>query len=134
MRHSLLARTCFTFFCFGANGVCQVVSELMRIDRLNVETLVYRGEIIAKKSYEFCKMTSLGGDLSEGIKIGNLLADRAISAELEACCMSSCANNIFLAGHTKTLRPDSFWCLMDRLVELMLVKALMREVLRKILK
>ncbi|WMW80489.1 hypothetical protein RF679_17895 [Undibacterium cyanobacteriorum] len=52
-------------------------------------------------------ITSLGGDLSEGVKIGNLLADRAMGVEVAGYCMSSCANNIFLAGRTKTLRPDS---------------------------
>lgn len=52
-------------------------------------------------------ITSPGGDLSEGVKIGNLLVDRAISVEVAGYCMSSCANNIFLAGHTKSLRLGS---------------------------
>lgn len=112
----LLAGLCLV--CLTTVDSCDAASSSFKVRRLNTTTIVYQGGIVAHRSLEAIKnaagkatttliITSQGGDILEGVKIGNFLADRQIDVEVKDYCLSSCANNVFLAGHRKTLHQGA---------------------------
>ncbi len=52
-------------------------------------------------------ITSTGGDVNYGIKLGNDVFDRKLNVVVRDYCMSSCANYIFLAGNKKSIEKNS---------------------------
>ncbi|MCH1929932.1 hypothetical protein L9G16_07045 [Shewanella sp. A25] len=52
-------------------------------------------------------ITSSGGDIEEGIKIGEWIYNNKMDVEVLKGCMSSCANYIFPAGKAKLIHKDS---------------------------
>lgn len=50
---------------------------------------------------------SSGGDLHAGMMLGKFINKRQMSVEVVDFCISSCANYVFLAGHTKILNPNA---------------------------
>lgn len=52
-------------------------------------------------------ITSKGGDVMEGIRLGNWVFDNQFDVIVDKGCASSCANYVFPAGKTKYLYKDS---------------------------
>jgi ATP-dependent protease ClpP protease subunit len=52
-------------------------------------------------------ITSTGGDVNYGIKLGNDVFDRKLNVVVRDYCISSCANYIFLAGNKKSIENNS---------------------------
>lgn len=88
------------------------------IKRVDSTTIFYTGKIVSGQSFLALKdaltdstttliVRSQGGSLLEGVRIGSLIVDRKLSVEVDGYCLSSCANNLFLAGHTKRLRAGA---------------------------
>lgn len=88
------------------------------IKRVDSTTIFYSGKIVAGQSFLALRdaltdstttliVRSQGGSLLEGVRIGSLIVDRKLNVEVDAYCLSSCANNVFLAGHTKRLRSGA---------------------------
>jgi ATP-dependent protease ClpP protease subunit len=53
-------------------------------------------------------VSSGGGDTDYGIKIGEIVFSNKLTVEVDTICFSSCANYIFPAGTTRTIRKDAF--------------------------
>ncbi len=51
---------------------------------------------------------SPGGDVEQGIRLGDWILDHAMDVEVRAMCGSSCANYVFIAGRHKTIAPGGF--------------------------
>jgi hypothetical protein len=51
---------------------------------------------------------SPGGDVSSAVDIANLIHRRKLNIVVDGRCFSACANYLFPAGHSKSLRPQSF--------------------------
>ncbi len=88
------------------------------IKRVDASTISYTGGIVSGKSFVALEdaltdatttliVRSHGGDLHEGLRMGALIAARKLNVEVDAYCLSSCANNIFLAGYSKRLRAGA---------------------------
>lgn len=52
-------------------------------------------------------ISSGGGEINEGMKMGEWVFDNHVDVVVESMCMSSCANYVFTAGHQKTILPNS---------------------------
>lgn len=55
-------------------------------------------------------LTSLGGDMEEGIRIGEMFSRSHLQVIVEHYCMSSCANYLFTAGRERTVSHGSVVC------------------------
>ncbi len=53
-------------------------------------------------------INSLGGDTHVGRVIGRWIYDQGLSVVVDAICFSSCANYVFPAGTSRSIRADSF--------------------------
>lgn len=115
--YSLLTRF-FTVILLLAPQFSFAADSNFDIKRIDSKTIFYTGRIVADQSFSALNdaltdtTTSLivrspGGDLLEGVRIGSLIAERKLNVEVDAYCLSSCANNLFLAGYTKRLRSGA---------------------------
>jgi hypothetical protein len=52
-------------------------------------------------------ISSNGGEINAGMKMGEWLFDNRVDVVVERMCMSSCANYVFTAGHRKTINRNS---------------------------
>lgn len=52
-------------------------------------------------------VTSDGGYVDAGLRIGRLVRDHGLAVIVEGYCVSSCANYIFTAGRTRTIAPNA---------------------------
>ena len=57
----------------------------------------------AGKHIERLVITSSGGEVGAGIKLGLWVADNGLDIEVPEYCLSSCANYVFPAGHHKSI-------------------------------
>lgn len=53
-------------------------------------------------------ITSGGGDVSEGVCLGEYIRDNKLDIEVKDYCGSSCANYLFTAAQNKTILPNSY--------------------------
>ncbi|WP_018624287.1 hypothetical protein [Kangiella aquimarina] len=53
------------------------------------------------------KISSLGGNAMEGLRLGNWVFDNKLDVIIDKVCASSCANYVFPAGKTKYLHKHS---------------------------
>lgn len=53
------------------------------------------------------KISSLGGNVMEGLRLGNWVFDNKLDVIVDKVCASSCANYVFPAGKTKYLHKHS---------------------------
>lgn len=53
------------------------------------------------------KISSLGGNVMEGLRLGNWVFDNKLDVIIDKVCASSCANYVFPAGKTKYLHKHS---------------------------
>jgi hypothetical protein len=54
---------------------------------------------------EILAITSLGGNVDAGIRLGQWILDNNIDVSIPSYCLSSCANYVFLAGKRKSIAP-----------------------------
>lgn len=80
------------------------VTYMGKIKDKDVEHLM---GIVKGKKVTTLVISSGGGEINEGMKIGEWVFDNKIDVVVERMCMSSCANYIFTAGNHKTIRPNS---------------------------
>lgn len=71
--------------------------------RIQAETLQDLLDIVSHND-KFITVDSGGGDAESGLALGRYLLSRDFHVIVDGHCASSCANYVFLAGKTKTIR------------------------------
>lgn len=105
---ALVAWVFATFFAVNCFAGFKVEGSVARFD----------GAITLNEVQEFLKserlgevkkleIRSKGGDVIAAIQLANWIAENAIDVEVLEVCASSCANYIFPAGRTKTIREGA---------------------------
>lgn len=85
---------------------------------LTADTIYYTGEITAQqnkilfqnlegKTIQRMQITSSGGEVDAAIRLGLWIYAHDIDVVVNDLCLSSCANYIFTAGKTKTIRKGA---------------------------
>jgi hypothetical protein len=61
----------------------------------------------AGRQVKHLMITSQGGPILAGVRLGEWVRDNGVSVVVDRLCMSSCANYVFPAGKEKIIRPKS---------------------------
>lgn len=88
-------------FEFPAEGIARYVGRLSDDD---VEKFLVAAD---RRSIHHLLITSQGGSVLAGVRLGEWVRTRGISVVVDQLCMSSCANYVFPAGREKIIRPNS---------------------------
>ncbi|MDN3651562.1 hypothetical protein QWY77_02095 [Thalassotalea ponticola] len=101
-------------------GCASVPAPQLAFIEVDGSTITYKGDIqsgdlIRIKSAinnesanpKLFRVSSGGGSIEEGIKIGRWIKNNKLNVEVVGGCLSSCANYIFTAGNKKILHKDS---------------------------
>jgi hypothetical protein len=88
-------------FQFPAEGIAFYVGTLTDAD---VDGFITAA---AEKGIKQLLITSPGGTMLAGIKLGRWVMTNNAEVVVDKLCMSSCANYVFPAGSKKIIRPDS---------------------------
>ncbi len=80
------------------------VTYVGKISEKNVDLFL---NIVKGKKLTTLVITSSGGEINAGMKMGSWVFDNHIDVVVEKMCMSSCANYVFTAGRHKTINPGS---------------------------
>lgn len=90
----------------GANEVTEAttVTYAGKLSERNVELFL---DAVKGKKLTMLVISSSGGEINAGIKMGSWVFDNHIDVAVEKMCLSSCANYVFPAGRRKTIRPGA---------------------------
>lgn len=80
------------------------VTYVGSISEKNIELFL---ETVRGKNLTTLVITSGGGEINAGMKMGLWVFDNHIDVVVEKMCMSSCANYVFTAGRHKTINPGA---------------------------
>src|SRR4051812_34885941 len=74
---------------------------------LNDAGLRQLAKILEADGIRELQITSGGGSVDAGIKVGNLVFDKGLDVIVAKSCLSSCANYVFTAGRRKQILPGA---------------------------
>jgi hypothetical protein len=75
-----------------------------KITDRNIERFM---DTVKGKKVSTLVISSSGGEINEGMEMGEWVFDNHVDVVVERMCMSSCANYVFTAGRQKTIRANS---------------------------